>query len=81
MKHTCVALRSIPAPGCSIPARTEASWKRYPILRNWGVTAVELMPAQEFNGHQTIRSNPHTDQPLGNYWGYDPVAFSAPKAS
>ena len=45
------------------------------------MTAVELMPVQEFNEHQAIHSNPHTGQPLGNYWGYDPVAFSAPKAS
>ena len=39
------------------------------------------MPVQEFNEHQVIGVNPHTGQPLKNYWGYDPVAFCAPKAS
>jgi len=46
-----------------------------------GVTAVELMPVQEFNETSVARSNPQTRQPLRNYWGYDPVTFFAPKAS
>jgi glycogen operon protein len=45
------------------------------------VTAVELMPVQEFNETSVTRKNPQTSQPLRNYWGYDPVAFFAPKAS
>jgi glycogen operon protein len=35
----------------------------------------------EFNDHESTGINPQTGQPLGNYWGYDPVAFFAPKAS
>jgi glycogen operon protein len=45
------------------------------------VTAVELMPVQEFNEASVTRKNPQTSQPLRNYRGYDPVAFFAPKAS
>ena len=45
------------------------------------MTAVELMPVQEFNETSVTRRNPQTGQPLKNYWGYDPVAFFAPKAS
>ncbi len=50
-------------------------------FKELGVTAVELMPVQEFNEHQVPGINPQTGQPLGNYWGYDPVAFFATKAS
>jgi isoamylase len=42
---------------------------------------VELMPVQEFNEHELVRVNPSTGERLKNYWGYDPVAFCAPKAS
>jgi glycogen operon protein len=55
--------------------------EKIPYLQDLGVTAIELMPVQEFNEHEMTRTNPQTGQPLGNYWGYDPVAFCAPKAS
>ena len=45
------------------------------------MTAVELMPVQEFNESELLRVNPHTGERLKNYWGYDPVGFFAPKAS
>ena len=54
---------------------------KIPYLKKLGVTAVELMPVQEFNETSVTRKNPQTSQPLRNYWGYDPVAFFAPKAS
>ena len=50
-------------------------------LKTLGVTAVELMPVQEFNETPVTRKNPQTSEPLRNYWGYDPVSFFAPKAS
>ena len=55
--------------------------EKIPYLKTLGVTAVELMPVQEFNEFSVTRRNPQTNQPLRNYWGYDPVAFFAPKAS
>ena len=55
--------------------------EKIPYLKELGVTAVELMPVQEFNECQATGINPQTGKPLGNYWGYDPVAFFAPKAS
>jgi len=52
--------------------------EKIPYLRALGITAVELMPVQEFCefeiGHRT-------GKPLRNYWGYNPVALFAPKAS
>ena len=50
-------------------------------LKELGITAVELMPVHEFNEFQVPGINPQTGKPLRNYWGYDPVAFFAPKAS
>jgi len=50
-------------------------------FKELGVTAVELMPVYEFNECQVTGINPQTGKSLSNYWGYDPVAFFAPKAS
>ncbi len=55
--------------------------EKIPHLKTLGVTAVELMPVQEFNETSVTRRNPQTGQPLRNYWGYDPVVFCAPKGS
>jgi isoamylase len=55
--------------------------QKIPYLNELGVTAVELMPVQEFNEDAMGRVNPLTGEKVRNYWGYDPVAFFAPKAS
>ncbi|MDH4088589.1 MAG: alpha-amylase family glycosyl hydrolase [Nitrospira sp.] len=55
--------------------------EKIPYFQDLGVTTVELVPVQEFNAHQVIGINPHSGQPLTNYWGYDPVVFCVPKAS
>lgn len=45
--------------------------EKIPYLQSLGVTAVELLPVQQFDPH---------DAPTGlsNYWGYSPIAFFAP---
>ena len=48
-------------------------------LQQLGITAVELMPVIQFDT-QTAMRNPQTDQPLTNYWGYDPLTLIAPHA-
>jgi glycogen operon protein len=55
--------------------------EKIPYLKDLGVTALELMPVQEFNENECSRVNPQTRERLKNYWGYDPVGFFAPKAS
>jgi glycogen operon protein len=55
--------------------------EKIPYLKDLGITAVELMPVQEFNESAFARVNPRTGERLKNYWGYDPVSFFAPKAS
>lgn len=47
--------------------------EKIPYLKKLGVTAVELMPIQQFD--------PFDARPgLKNYWGYSPLAFFAPHA-
>jgi isoamylase len=63
------------------PGTYRALVEKIPYLKDLGITAVELMPVQEFNEKQTGQCNPQTGERLTNYWGYDPLAFFAPKAS
>ncbi len=67
--------------GVAHPGTYRGLMEKIPYLTELGVTAVELMPVQEFNDHQVPVTNPQTGEPLNNYWGYDPVSFFAPKAS
>jgi len=55
--------------------------EKIPYLQDLGVTAIELMPVFEFNENESQRRNPITGEKLKNYWGYNPVAFFAPKQS
>jgi isoamylase len=70
-----------PKSGVDHPGTYRGLMEKIPYLKTLGVTAVELMPVQEFNETSVTRKNPQTGQPLRNYWGYDPVVFCAPKAS
>ncbi len=55
--------------------------EKIPYLRDLGVTAIELMPVLEFNENESQLLNPITGEKLKNYWGYNPVAYFAPKQS
>ncbi len=55
--------------------------EKIPYFKDLGVTAIELMPVQEFNENEQERLNPLTGEKLRNYWGYDPAALLAPKGS
>jgi glycogen operon protein len=48
--------------------------EKIPYLKELGITAVELLPVQQFDPY---------DAPKGktNYWGYSPIAFFAPHAA
>jgi isoamylase len=70
-----------PKSGVDHPGTYRGLMEKISYLQTLGVTAVELMPVQEFNESSVTRRNPQTSQPLRNYWGYDPVVFCAPKAS
>jgi glycogen operon protein len=51
--------------------------EKIPYLRELGVTAVELLPVQEFQDFGSARQGV---APVREYWGYQPVAFFAPKS-
>jgi glycogen operon protein len=55
--------------------------EKIPYLKELGVNCVELLPIFEFDETDMVRSNPITGDPLCNYWGYNTVAFYAPKAA
>src|SRR5580704_7486478 len=55
--------------------------EKIPYLQDLGVTAIELMPVLEFNENESQRLDPITGEKLKNYWGYNPVAYFAPKQS
>jgi isoamylase len=67
--------------GADYPGTYRGIVEKIPYLRELGITAVELMPVQEFNENELTQTNPQSGEQLKNYWGYDPVAFFAPKAS
>ncbi len=66
--------------GVDHPGTYRGLVEKLPYLKDLGITAIELMPIQEFNEFEINRANPLTGEPLRNYWGYNPVAFMAPKA-
>jgi glycogen operon protein len=55
--------------------------EKIPYFKELGITALEFLPIQEFNEHETPNINPTTGTPLVNYWGYSTIAFFAPKAT
>lgn len=52
--------------------------EKIPYLLELGVNAVELLPLQEFNEMEYLKSNPLTKKRLCNFWGYSTVNFFAP---
>ena len=70
-----------PSSGVAHPGTFAGLTEKIPYLQELGVTAVELMPVLEFNENESKLLNPITGERLKNYWGYDTVAFFAPKES
>ena len=70
-----------PSSGVDHPGSYRGLVEKIPYLKDLGITAVELMPVQEFNENELDRVNPETGERLKNYWGYNPVAFVAPESS
>jgi glycogen operon protein len=55
--------------------------EKIPYLQRLGVTAVELLPVHEFDEDDCPFTNPETGRRLRNFWGYNSIAFAAPKAA
>lgn len=61
-----------PSSGVLRPGGFLGVIEKIPYLRELGITAVELLPVQEFDSGDLSRRN---------YWGYNPLSFRAPKES
>jgi len=63
-------------PSSGLPEKLRGTYagliEKIPYLKELGVTAVELMPVQQFDPHEVHNAE------LINYWGYSPIAFFAP---
>jgi isoamylase len=70
-----------PSSGVAHPGTYEGLIEKIPHLKELGVTAVELMPVTEFDETEVVHVEPATGQRLRNLWGYQPLAFFAPKAA
>jgi glycogen operon protein len=70
-----------PSSGVAHPGTYRGLMEKIPYLSGLGVTAVELMPVQEFNETSVRLADHQAARTLKNYWGYDPVVFCAPKGS
>jgi glycogen operon protein len=55
--------------------------EKIPHLKGLGVTAVELLPIHEFDETDCPFTNPYTGRKNRNLWGYNSIAFGAPKAA
>ena len=73
-------LTNDPASGVHHPGQYLGLVEKIPYLRDLGITAVELLPIQEFRDYERWRPGVGWGPALRNYWGYNPVAFFAPKA-
>ena len=67
--------------GVAHPGTYAGLIEKIPYLKKLGVTAVELLPVNEFEECDTDRVNPLTGERLLNLWGYQPVAFFAPNTA
>jgi isoamylase len=70
-----------PSSAVAHPGTFAGLVEKIPYLQSLGVTAVELLPVHEFDEDDCPFDNPLTHERLRNFWGYNSIAFAAPKAS
>jgi glycogen operon protein len=70
-----------PSSGAAYPGTFRGLVEKIPHLQRLGITAVELLPVHEFDENDCPFTNPLTGEPLRNFWGYNSIAFAAPKAA
>src|SRR5947209_8026542 len=70
-----------PSSGVRHPGTFAGLVEKIPYLNALGVTAVELLPIDEFDENDCPFVNPMTGERLRNFWGYNTIAYAAPKAA
>ncbi len=64
--------------GVRCPGTYQGLVEKIPYLQDLGVTAVELLPVQEFGETYLGRCSLASGEELSNYWGYSSIGFFAP---
>ena len=67
-----------PSSHVSNPGTYRSLIEKIPYLKKLGINAIELMPVFEFDETHCKNINPETNEPLPNYWGYNPLHFFTP---
>jgi len=70
-----------PSSGVAKPGTFAGLTEKIPYLQELGITAVELLPVFEFDEDDCVFSDPASGKRLRNLWGYNSIAFAAPKAA
>lgn len=70
-----------PSSAVAHPGTFKGLMEKIPYLQELGVTTVELLPVHEFDENDCPFVNPKNGEKLRNFWGYNSIAFAAPKAS
>jgi isoamylase len=70
-----------PSSGVRHPGTYAGLVEKIDGLKELGITAVELLPVDEFDENDSPFVNPLTGEKLRNFWGYNPILFCAPKAA
>ncbi|MFW5693963.1 MAG: glycogen debranching protein GlgX [Alkalispirochaeta sp.] len=68
-----------PSANVTHPGTYRGVIEMIPYLKDLGITSLELLPIHEFDDGEYHRVNPITGELLTNYWGYNTLAFFAPK--
>jgi isoamylase/glycogen operon protein len=69
-----------PSSGVHFPGLFKGIAEKIPYLKRLGINAVELLPSQEFNENEYLRTYLPTKENLYNFWGYSTVNFFSPMA-
>ena len=69
-----------PSSGVQHPGTYHGLIEKIPYLQELGITAVELLPIQQFDEQDVLDNRPpgSTSTCASNYWGYNPVGYFAP---
>jgi glycogen operon protein len=67
--------------GVNHPGTYDGLAEKIDHLASLGITAVELLPVDEFDENDCAFVNPLTGERLRNFWGYNPILFCAPKSA
>lgn len=70
-----------PTAGVAKPGTFKGLVEKIPYLKWLGINTVELLPIHEFDECDCPFTNPKTGERNRNFWGYNTIAFAAPKAA